>query len=420
MIFQNMSSKVLGLNENQREDIMKQGLPRLSKLVLTTHAGDVLDYLPAFPVITAWWNHAEPVVQTARTAFGIDVTLLRLLDAAPAGENVEITYLAELNGPLPPHIELLPWAGTLNEQPLRLAYARPRGPAADLAWALGILEAQGLSPVAPPVQVRTWNLSSIWRIPVQGQTVWLKNVPPFFAHEGTVMARLQDHPVPRILGHDGSRILLREIPGQDMYEADLPALMTMAEILTRLQAEWADRVDELAVMNIPDWREKPLSRLIAAAVNRGGPELDADERAALGDFVRTLPQRFAAVAACGLTDTLVHGDFHPGNVRGQDGKFTILDWGDSGIGHPMLDQAAFLERIDAKNADTLRAHWNAQYLKYAPGADPARASILFAPIAAARQAVIYYNFIDNIEPAERVYHHGDPAEWLKKTAALLK
>jgi hypothetical protein len=49
-----------------------------------------------------------------------------------------------------------------------------------------------------------------------------------------------------------------------------------------------------------------------------------------------------------------------------------------------------------------------------------QASILLAPVAAARQAVIYQKFLDNIEPAERVYHRSDPADWLRRTVALLR
>ena len=49
-----------------------------------------------------------------------------------------------------------------------------------------------------------------------------------------------------------------------------------------------------------------------------------------------------------------------------------------------------------------------------------RKTALLAPIAAARQAVIYRNFLDNIEPSEQVYNRADPAKWLKRTAALVR
>ena len=126
------------------------------------------------------------------------------------------------------------------------------------------------------------------------------------------------------------------------------------------------------------------------------------------------------IASCGLPDTLVHGDFHPGNFRGTAGRLVLLDWGDSGIGHPLLDQPAFLTRVAAGHVQAVRAHWEQQWRAALPGCDPARCSELLAPVAAARQAVIYQKFLDNIEPSERVYHRNDPADWLRRTAALLR
>ena len=60
-----------------------------------------------------------------------------------------------------------------------------------------------------------------------------------------------------------------------------------------------------------------------------------------------LPKRIAAIAACGVPDTLVHGDFHPGNVVGPTDAYVLLDWGDSFVGNPLIDELAFTERLDA-------------------------------------------------------------------------
>ncbi|WP_202964829.1 hypothetical protein, partial [Inquilinus limosus] len=67
----------------------------------------------------------------------------------------------------------------------------------------------------------------------------------------------------------------------------------------------------------------------------------------------------------------------------------------------------------------IRRHWHGLWRAAVPGSDPDRAAALLAPVAAARQAVIYQGFLDRIEPAERVYHRPDPAEWLARTAAIL-
>jgi hypothetical protein len=389
---------------------------RLARLVLVTPDGTLLGALPPFAVEVPWWNEAASVVQGARDRFAVDITLLRLIEAGrskpPGGE---VTYLAEVSGPVP----VEPWPGHLEKHRLRPRYAEVGGPAADLAWAAAMLEQQGLRPAGRPQQVRTWNLSSVWRIPVNGQTTWLKSVPAFFAHEGAVLDALAGGPVPGLLGHEGGRVLLAEIPGEDMYDAQLPELLNMVTILVDLQASWIGREPELLALGLPDWRPAALTGAIAGALERTQAALSTEERATLVRFVSQLPARFAEIAACGVPDTLVHGDFHPGNVRGTPAKLVLLDWGDSGIGHPMLDQPAFLQRVPMEHRAKIEKLWADEWRRIVPGADPERASILLAPVAAARQAVIYQKFLDNIEPSEHPYHRDDPADWLRRTAAVL-
>ena len=140
------------------------------------------------PVALPWWQEVEPVVRAARELHGIDVTILRLLDAErdrPHGGAV--TYLAEVAASL-----CRPNPGTGGSTGTRCgsptpsrAGRRPTSPGRDPCSTGTVIALAGA-----PVQVRSWNLSSVWRIPVSGQTVWLKVVPPFFAHEGRVLAAL--------------------------------------------------------------------------------------------------------------------------------------------------------------------------------------------------------------------------------------
>jgi len=391
--------------------------PRTAELVLVTPDGALVGSLPAVAVATPWWQEIEPVVRAAREHYGVEIIVLRLLDAeldAPPGGRV--TYLAEVAEP----IHARRWDGVLQDQPLRKAYARPGGPSADLAWACGLLAERGLRPTAPPAQMRTWNLSSLWRVPLDGEAAWLKVVPDFFAHEAALLERLSGAPVPAVIGHQGGRMLLVEIAGQDLYGAELPQLRGMVNLLVELQRSWSGRVEELLALGLPDWRAPALAAAIADVVERTRSELSARDRATLADFVRGLPGRFDDVAACGLPESLVHGDFHPGNLRGDERALTLLDWGDSGVGHPLLDQPAFLNAIPDDAIGAVRAHWVHQWHNAVRGSDPARASALLASVAAARQAVIYRKFLDRIEPAEQPYHRAEPAMWLGRTAALVR
>ena len=50
--------------------------------------------------------------------------------------------------------------------------------------------------------------------------------------------------MPRLLGHDGGRMLLAEIPGEDMYEAALPRLLDMVTLLVAMQAWSVGRIEQ--------------------------------------------------------------------------------------------------------------------------------------------------------------------------------
>jgi len=391
--------------------------PRFARLVLVTPDGEVVGALPPFPVETPWWQEAEPVVKAARTHHAFDVTVLRLLETelqVPHGGTV--TYLAEVARPVTAEA----WHGTLDEHPLRMPWARPGGPAADVAWAETQLAERGMRLNGLPEQVRSWNLSSLWRLPTGRQMAWLKCVPPFFAHEGRTLERLQGGPVPTLIAHDGPRLLLAEIPGLDLYDATVPQLLEVVRLLVSLQREWMSRADELLALGLPDWRAPSLAPAIARLVERIGPELTPNDRATLDGFVIGLADRLAQVGSCGVPDTLVHGDFHPGNFRGDEGRLVLLDWGDCGVGHPLLDEPAFLDRVPADAVETVRRHWHAEWTRALPGSDADRASRLLRPVAAARQALIYQKFLDGIEPSERPYHAADVADWLHRTSELLR
>jgi hypothetical protein len=380
--------------------------------VLVTPHGEVVGSLPPLDVETPWWPDVEPVVRAARDKYGIDVIVLRMLDV----QGQDVTYLAEVaHG-----VTAEPWPGVLDEHPLRQTFARPGGPAADLEWAYAELARRGLRSSEPAVQVKTWNLSSLWRIPLAGQNAWLKVVPPFMAHEGRLLEYLAGQPVPVVYAQAGCRSLLAEIPGHDLIAPGRRVLRDMVSVLVRLQQYYASRIDELLALPVPDWRSPALIASITEVVNRTSAELSTEDNASLHDFVRTLPERCAEVEACGVPDSLMHGDFWPGNIRGAAKHLTVLDWGDSGVGNPLLDQSAFLERIGRDDVDAIRQHWVRQWRLAVPDSDPARGAARIGPISAARRAVVYQRFLDQIEPSEYPYHRADPADMLRRAAALYR
>ena len=173
---------------------------RTARLVLASPQGSLIGCLPPIPVATPYWQDILPVVEAARAHFCISLIVLRLLETENVGSfGGEVTYLAEV----PPSFDssvhpVSHWNGLLADHPLRLPYARPGGPTADLQWAEGILKSHGFAEIGTPKQIRTWNLSSIWCIPVAGRNVWLKVVPSVFqargAHHKTATWSARPHP----------------------------------------------------------------------------------------------------------------------------------------------------------------------------------------------------------------------------------
>jgi hypothetical protein len=213
--------------------------------------------------------------------------------------------------------------------------------------------------------------------------------------------------VPPVLDTAPGVTLMGHVQGTDQWEAAPELAMSMVAAFVDLQRSVT--VDELLAAGVPDWRSPALPAAIQALRGRDDVRvtLAPADLAALDRLVDELPDRFAGLDGCGIKPGLIHGDFHPGNWRAGAGTLVLLDWGDSGVGHPLLDMPAFLGRMPAESAMSVREHW----LSLIPG-DAAQAAELIGPIAALRQALIYRSFLDGIEPAEHRYHEADVPQWL--------
>lgn len=383
-------------------------MTREVRLVFIDADGAVLGELPWFELPSPWWSDVGPVVCEAKARFGAEIHVLRLVDATggePAiARNGHVTYEAQLLGAHP--MEMRPTEVDIGgDHPLRAPWARPGGVQAMVEWADGLVERTG-----PAEQVKSWNLSCLLRLPTTEGTVWCKAVPRFMAHEGAILglvAGVRPDLVPPVLGSTPGRTLLGHVNGADQWGAAAEVAMDMVAALVDLQK--AVSVDQLCAARLPDWRSCALLAAMQELCRRNDVRsgLAPEELAALDLLIEDLPDRFAALDACDIEPTLVHGDFHPGNWRGGPGHLVLLDWADSGIGHPLLDMTAFLGRMSAESASTVRERW----IGLLPGS-ARRAGELIAPIAALRQALIYRSFLDEIEPSERLYHAADVPLWL--------
>jgi Ser/Thr protein kinase RdoA (MazF antagonist) len=124
--------------------------------------------------------------------------------------------------------------------------------------------------------------------------------------------------------------------------------------------------------------------------------------------VRKLADRWRRLTECGLPDTVVHGDFHPGNWRTGGGRPVVLDFADAHWGNPVVDGLRAVDFLPAPVRATAARAWADAWAAQAPGSDPVRALTLAEPLAHLLYAVRYQEFLDGIEASERPYHEGDP------------
>ncbi|MDH2426332.1 aminoglycoside phosphotransferase family protein [Sphaerisporangium sp. TRM90804] len=144
-----------------------------------------------------------------------------------------------------------------------------------------------------------------------------------------------------------------------------------------------------------------------------GEDLSAEELSRARRLVERLPALVAELEACGLPDTVVHGDFHPGNWR-SDGRHTVvLDFADSHVGHPAIDGLRLREYAPDGSAPFVTDAWVRAWSAAIPGSDPSRALTLAEPLAHLSYALRYQEFLDGIELSERRYHEGDPAHEIR-------
>lgn len=350
--------------------------------------------LPPFEVAVPWWQEVAPVAATAREAYGVDVTVLRLLHAAGSFPGGEVTYLVEA-----PEVEpdlLSPTAFEPADDPNRAHFAQPGAPSRLLGWATSALRDASIEVTGPPTQHRSWNLAATWTIPTSAGLVWLKATPRFLAHEAAVLAHLQPTGlVPPLIAGQPGRALMHHVDGVDGYGIGPTTMVQGVDALLDLQ----EAAQPTALHSVPRTGLAELAAGLNHLGDRWSSALQPDDRRRLVVLADELADRHRAVAHLG--QTLVHADFHGGNIRlGADERPTVLDWGDSFIGCPLFDVYA-LDSYEVDGAEAIRGHW----LDRLGASDDHWAA--FRPVAAILLPLVYQRFCDNIEGAELAYHRDD-------------
>jgi hypothetical protein len=303
--------------------------------------------------------------------------------------------------------------------PLRAPWTRRGWLDEATAWCAERLSEQGRRVTGRAEQVKHWCIASIVRVPADGGDAWLKAVPPLFAHEGALLEligpSLPDQ-LPQVIASDRARgrALMEAAPHATLRGAPPRLHEEALRLLARLQQAWAGRVRELEAAGCADRRPATLAKGLAEILDREEvrERLDSADIERLRIFGETIPQRVEALRACGVPETLLHGDFHRGNVAVDGERLVIFDWTDGCISHPFFDLATFLPEEPVERAALAQAYIEA----WAPVVgvlEAERAWEIAEPLALVHHAVSYLRIMDAIDPAEHWQFDSDPLFWLR-------
>src|SRR6185312_3913326 len=111
-------------------------MARVVRLILVDDAGAPVGTLPDIDIEEPWWPEVGDIVTVAKERFGVDLFVLRLVDAQGGKGMADglVSYTAEAWGPAP-HLVPAPEELPYDEDPRRPAWARPGGIASIVAWA---------------------------------------------------------------------------------------------------------------------------------------------------------------------------------------------------------------------------------------------------------------------------------------------
>jgi Phosphotransferase enzyme family len=342
------------------------------------------------------FNTVATVNEAVRAAWGMRVTVARCL-AEGSDEKHPVFVLQNHDGSsnLPAEVQWVeisrlkerPYASPMQRQHILdwllseqdetwklLPWSSSAWLAKVTNWIDETVNASGASVTGELKQVRTWAISSVYRVETTEGTLYFKALPDLLGHEPRLtqyMLRQFPQNVPDVIAIEANEhwMLTKEMGGPEPESrADWELVL---RTLIRIQNHCKQNHSELLKFGVND---RPLAKLpellepVSAELKQAGKrafyEVDQGEAEVLARRLRALPDLCARLAQCGIPDTLIHGDLWGPNVIMRDqfsGKSPIIfDWTDAAFSHPFFDIFCLLwaERNDAKRRAAREVHIN--------------------------------------------------------------
>ena len=285
-------------------------------------------------------------------------------------------------------------------------------------------------------QPHVYHWSTVMRVPTSSGLIFFKATVGEIIHEIALTQKMtswRPDRLPELIAVDARRgwMLMRD-GGEQLRASVRPAKDTkpwkpVIKKYAELQIGLAEYVSEILALGIPDHRLAALPSLYAQLLTdmeilRIDQEkgLTSDEFQQLKEWLPRFEQICMDLAACGIPESLNHGDFHDGNVLLKEERITFFDWGDADVTHPFvslrtlwvsieialeLDDYAFTPGM----ADLLD-HYLEPFERFASRDELHKAYALSKPVASVVKALAWHQSITRMDASVREeYIHIVPA-----------
>ena len=338
---------------------------------------------PRFPTRRRFYPEVREILDAVRNETGADCIILRCLDDGDAERERPRVYAALADGGelrsgfrwAAPSDARLPAGVSLGEPPdgpRAQAWQREPGWRLEVAgWVSDNLPDSVRQAGWTLSQIRSWAISTIFRIESPAARLYFKASPSYFGTEAALTERIaRGFPdiSPRVLAADTARgwLLMEDLGGDTLATAPDAAVWRDAmSALARVQLACAGKTAALRAMGIQ--HRPPAAALETLKTWIADPESAGMRvwRERFGESLRRLAPRLGELDemlhhldATTLPDTLDHGDLDASNIFVQNGRPILMDWSDAAITNPLYT-AAMIAPVSRNPdlADAFLSHW---------------------------------------------------------------
>jgi hypothetical protein len=278
-------------------------------------------------------------------------------------------------------------------------------------WISKTLITHGYELKAPPEQFKQFTLSALLRTETTTGTVYFKvaNQYPLFCHEPKTtqtLGTLFPEYIPTPLAIDEQRrwMLMTDFGNSVMHDnPDVETLKSFIQMFAKLQISTTSMLDTLIEAGCLDRRLNILAGQVDALMADDAflHSIDTEKRLAFRAAAPTLKTLCAKLAAFNIPHTLVHGDFHGGNIAKNGDKILFFDWTDACIAHPFFDLPIFIDFDANEHEAALQEAYLTCWTAYEPLERLHEAYQIAQILAALHQAVSYQGIWTHSETAYR-------------------